>query len=138
MSDSSPAGPLTGTIRTYCAQCFNNCPVVAYVENGRFTKVTPDRAHRFYRPLCPKGLAGPEIVYNCERLEFPIKRTAPKGANDPGWKRITWEEALDRVAEKMRQIKDRYGAEAFVFSQTNVSSPMWEITLFIRRLANCS
>ncbi len=136
MSDSSPAGQLTGKIRTYCAQCFNNCPAVAHVENGRFTKVTPDRAHRFYRPLCPKGLAGPEMVYNSARLEYPIKRTSPKGADDPGWKRITWEEALDTVAGKMRQIKDRYGAQALVFSQTNVSSPMWEVTSFIRRLAN--
>jgi len=136
MSNSSPAGPLTGKIRTYCAQCFNNCPAVAHVENGRFTKVTPDRAHRFYRPLCPKGLAGPEMVYNSARLEYPIKRTTPKGANTPGWKRITWEEALDTVVGEMRQLKERYGAEAFIFSQTNVSSPMWEITSFIRRLAN--
>lgn len=123
-------------IRTYCAQCFSNCPAVAHIENSKFTKVTPDQEHKFYRPLCPKGMAGPEMVYSNTRLEYPLKRTNPKGANDPGWKRIGWEEALDRVADKMKNIKDRYGAEAFVFSQTNVSSPLWEIASFIRRLAN--
>ncbi len=123
-------------IRTYCAQCWSNCPTVAHIENGRFTRVTPDKEHRFYRPLCPKGLAGPEMVYSNTRLEYPLKRTNPKGADDPGWKRVSWEEALDTVADQMKHIESRYGAEAFVFSQTNVSSPLWEITSFIRRLSN--
>ena len=123
-------------IRTYCAQCFSNCPVTAHVENGEFTKVSPDRDHRFYRPLCPKGLAGPELVSSSQRLEYPLKRTNPKGAGDPGWMRISWEEALDAAAENMLRIREEHGAESFVFSQTNVSSPLWEITGFIRRLAN--
>ena len=128
--------PSSKKIRTYCAQCLSNCPVVAHIENEKFVRVTPDKAHPFYRPLCPKGSAGPEMVYGNTRLEYPVKRTRAKGSDDPGWKRITWEEALDTVAEKMKTVKDRYGAEAFVFSQTNVSSPMWEITSFIRRLSN--
>ncbi len=123
-------------IRTYCAQCWSNCPAVAHIENGKFTRVTPDKEHHFYRPLCPKGLAGPEMVYSNTRLTYPLKRTNPKGAADPGWKRISWEEALDTVTAEMKNIKARYGAEAFVFSQTNVSSPLWEITSFIRRLSN--
>lgn len=123
-------------IRTYCAQCFSNCPVVAHIENGKFTKVRPDREHPFFRPLCPKGMAGPEMVESRQRLEYPLKRTRPKGADDPGWVRISWEEALDAVARNMADIKAEHGAEAFAFSQTNVSSPLWEITSFIRRLAN--
>ena len=124
------------TVRTYCAQCFSNCPVLAEIENGRFTRVRPDKEHRFYRPLCPKGHAGPELVAGSQRLEYPLKRTNPKGADDPGWERIGWEEALDIVADRMKDIKANHGAEAFAFSQTNVSSPLWEITSFIRRLAN--
>ncbi len=124
------------TIRTYCAQCFSNCPAVAHVSNGTFTKVTPDREHTFYRPLCPKGLAGPEMVNSGERLKYPLKRTNPKDADNPGWEKISWEEALDTVADRMQSIKARHGAEAVVFSQSNVSSPLWEITSFVRRLAN--
>ena len=123
-------------MHTYCAQCFSNCPVVAHIENGRFSKVTPDRDHPFFRPLCPKAYAGPELVYSDQRLEYPMKRTNPKDAADPGWERITWEEALSAIVAKMQNIKKEFGAEAFVFSQTNVSSSMWELTPFIRRLAN--
>ena len=137
MSHQNPTKkPEMRTVRTYCAQCFSNCPVVAHIENGEFVKVTPDKEHPFYRPLCPKGMAGPEMVSNDQRLTQPLKRTNPKGASDPGWEPISWEEALDTVAEQMSRIKERHGAEAFVFSQTNVSSPVWEITAFIRRLAN--
>ncbi len=123
-------------IRTYCAQCFSNCPVVAHIKEGKFIKISPDKDHQFYRPLCPKGFAGPELVSSEQRLTHPLKRTNPKGASDPGWERISWDEALNIVTERMSEIKETHGAEAFVFSQTNVSSPLWEITPFIRRLAN--
>jgi len=123
-------------VRTYCAQCFSNCPVVAHIIDGKFVKVSPDKDHQFFRPLCPKGFAGPELVSSKQRLTHPLKRTNPKGSSDPGWERISWDEALDVVAGHMSQIKEHHGAEAFVFSQTNVSSPLWEITPFIRRLAN--
>ncbi|MCG8509751.1 MAG: molybdopterin-dependent oxidoreductase, partial [Rhodospirillales bacterium] len=132
----NPTHPLIRKIRTYCAQCFSNCPVVAHVVDGKFSKVTPDKEHHFYRPLCPKAFYGPEMVSDGQRLTHPLKRTNPKGAKDPGWKRIGWDEALDTIAEQMTRIKERHGAEAFVFSQTNVSSPVWEISSFIRRLAN--
>ncbi|KIX14466.1 molybdopterin-containing oxidoreductase family protein [Dethiosulfatarculus sandiegensis] len=123
-------------IRTYCAQCYNNCPVVAVCQNGEFQKVLPDKDHPFFRPLCPKGHAGPEMVSSSQRILHPLKRTRPKGSNDPGWVRISWQEALQTISQKMKEIKEQSGPEAFAFSQTNVSSPIWEITSFVRRLAN--
>ncbi len=48
-----------------------------------------------------KGKAAPEIVDHVERLLHPLKRTNPKGAEDPGWQRITWDEALDTVAARL-------------------------------------
>ncbi len=124
------------TVRTYCAQCFSNCPVVAHIENGRFVRVSPDTEHPFHRPLCPKAFAGPELVASGQRLTHPLKRMASKGAKDPVWERISWEEALDIIVRNMARIKEEHGAEAFVFSQTNVSSPLWELMAFVRRLAN--
>jgi len=123
-------------IRTYCAQCFSNCPVIAEVRDGHFVKVSADRDHPFFRPLCPKGHAGPELVAAKQRLLTPLVRTNPKGSEDAGWQPISWEKALEIITENMKDIRATFGAESFVFSQTNVSSPLWEISAFIRRLAN--
>jgi len=122
--------------RTYCVQCYNNCPVVAQVEDGIFTKVLPDREHNYYRPICPKGLAGPELVYNEQRLQYPLKRTRPKGDKDPGWTRISWEEAFKTIAERLNKIKRNNGPEVIAVNQSFAGSPLWEISSYISRFAN--
>src|SRR5439155_4859565 len=45
--------------------------------------------------LCVKGRAAPELVYAADRLLHPLRRTRPKGDPDPGWVRISWDEALE-------------------------------------------
>ena len=71
--------------------------------------------------LCPKGQAAPELVYHKDRLSVPLRRTAPKGAADPGWQPIAWDEALDEIARRMRTIKRQYGPEQVAFSVTTPS-----------------
>ena len=103
-------------VRGYCPQCKAVCPTIARVENGIFTKVLLDREHpNALAPLCPKGLAGPEMVYSKARLQFPLRRTKPKGEIDPGWERISWDEALESIATRLNEIKARFGAEAVAF-----------------------
>ena len=48
--------------------------------------------------MCMKGKAAPELVYNPDRLNYPLKRTRPKGAAEPGWRQVSWDEALDDIA----------------------------------------
>ena len=81
-------------IHTYCAMCVSHCGVVATVEDGIFTKVQADPAHP-NGCICVKGTAAPEIVYSPDRLQYPMRRTRPKGERDPGWVRISWDEAMD-------------------------------------------
>ena len=126
----------TYTVRTYCAQCYNNCPVVAHVEGGRLRRVTPDADHPYARALCPKGAAAAELVYSPARLTHPLRRTRPKGSSDPGWERIPWDEALDTVASELLRIKTDRGPEAVAFTQSFVSTPLWEIQPYVRRLSN--
>ena len=71
-------------LHTYCAMCISRCGVVATVEDGRLTKVNADPAHP-NGCICVKGTAAPEIVYSADRLQYPMKRTKPKGEADPGW-----------------------------------------------------
>jgi len=102
-------------IRGYCAQCRNYCPVISCVEDGIFTRVLPDNEHPNANQLCPKGLAGPELVYSPERLQFPMMRTRRKSDPDPGWKRISWNEAFHIIADNLTNIKTKYGPEAVCF-----------------------
>ncbi|MFH1002801.1 MAG: molybdopterin-dependent oxidoreductase, partial [Chloroflexota bacterium] len=127
----------TVKIRSYCATCSGWCPVVAEVKDGVFTGVAADRQHPLSCPLCPKGLAAPELVYNQQRLRYPVRRTHPKGDPDPGWQRISWDEALDEIAGKFNKIKAEFGPEAIAFARPGPGgSPMAELAFWIIRLAN--
>ena len=77
---------------TFCALCVSRCGATAVTVDGRFTALEPDPAHPTGRALCVKGKAAPAIVGHAERVLHPLRRTAPKGADDPAWERISWEE----------------------------------------------
>src|SRR5215470_19143514 len=114
--------PTTERIRGYCGLCIARCGTVATVENGRFTRLDPDPSHPTGAALCAKGRAAPELVYSKDRLTRPLRRTRPKGDADPGWEPISWEEALDVIAGKMRLIASAHGPHAVAFSQSSASS----------------
>jgi anaerobic selenocysteine-containing dehydrogenase len=94
----------TRKVHGYCSLCIARCGSIATVENGCFTRLDPDPAHPSGQALCAKGRAAPELVYSAERLTVPLKRTRPKGDVDPGWVEISWDEALETIAAKMKQI----------------------------------
>jgi anaerobic selenocysteine-containing dehydrogenase len=62
-----------------------------------------------YGSLCPRGNAQIMGLYNPYRVKVPLVRTNPeKGLDvDPGWKEVTWDEALSLVAEKLRQVRGK-------------------------------
>src|ERR1700757_5026867 len=108
-------------VRGYCALCTAHCAMVATVKNGRVTRLDSDRNHPNGGVICIKGKAAPELVYHPERLDYPLKRTRPKGDPDPGWQRISWDEALDDTATAMRRIAAESGPEAVAFAITTSS-----------------
>jgi anaerobic selenocysteine-containing dehydrogenase len=75
-------------LHTYCAMCVSRCGVVATVEDGLLKQVHADPEHP-NGCICVKGSAAPEIVYSPDRLQYPMRRTRPKGEQDPGWVRIS-------------------------------------------------
>ena len=124
-------------IRGYCSQCSGWCPTVAIVKNGVFVEVRPDMDHPLGHGLCPKGLAGPELVYNRQRLQYPMRRTKPKGDSDPGWQRISWDDALEIAAEKIQAVQSAYGEEAIAVTRSGpAGSSMGELGLWVTRFAN--
>jgi anaerobic selenocysteine-containing dehydrogenase len=105
------------TVRGYCALCTAHCATVATVENGRVIRLDPDDDHPNGGVMCIKGKAAPELVYHPDRLNYPLKRTRPKGDSDPGWQRVSWEEALDEIARRILEIRDRYGAKSIALAK---------------------
>jgi len=107
-----------------------------YVKDGILWKVEADAEHPNYAHLCPKGLAAPELVYHEERLKYPLKRTRPKTSADPGWERISWEEALKTVSSRLLKIKEEFGPEAVVFGKgASGGTPANDYKDWVSRLA---
>jgi len=111
----------TSDIATFCPLCVSRCGARADVSNGQFT-LRPDPGHPTGRALCIKGKSASDIGSHDDRLLYPMRRTAPKGASDPGWERISWDEALDTAAERLLAIADESGAESVVFSAVSPST----------------
>jgi anaerobic selenocysteine-containing dehydrogenase len=89
-----------------CLVCNIEDGGLAYVKNGRVKKLEGNPCHPSTRGrLCAKGNSGMWHVYDPDRILYPLKRVGKRG--EGRWKRISWDEALDEVAGKIRAILDR-------------------------------
>lgn len=121
-------------VRTACRICQAGCGIKAYLKDGKIVKVEGVKDNPFTEgALCAKGLAATQLIYSPERLEYPLKRVGRKGEGK--WKRISWDEALDFITQKLKNTKERHGAEAVcVFKgQSNDWGNIWE---YIPRFMN--
>lgn len=106
----------TDTKKAICMWCHSHCRVSAVIENGRLVRVEEDKDHPWgslFTPItkgCLRARAAAEWFYHPDRLGYPLKRAGEKGEGK--WQRISWEQALDEIAENLRQIRDKHGAEA--------------------------
>ena len=120
---------------TYCAMCISRCGVIATVDDGVLKSVNADSAHP-NGCICVKGTAAPEIVYSPDRLQFPMKRTRPKGEKDPGWARISWNEAMQLTSSRLLEFKSKDGPESVVFGMgTPSGSGISDAARWLERLA---
>jgi anaerobic selenocysteine-containing dehydrogenase/ferredoxin-NADP reductase len=106
----------------FCTLCRSRCGTLNVVENDRLVAVRPNPAHPTGKALCPKGRAAPEIAHSARRLKTPLRRTAPKGATDPGFVPISWDEALSEIAERLGRYREETGPESVAFAVTSGSS----------------
>ncbi|KAF1023903.1 MAG: Selenate reductase subunit alpha [Paracidovorax wautersii] len=111
----------TTEIRGYCTLCRSRCGTIQVVENDQLVAMRPDMDHPTGGAMCMKGKAAPEIVHSPHRLTRPLRRTRPKSDPDPGWEPISWDEALEAIAQKLGTIRREAGAEAVAFSVTTPS-----------------
>ncbi len=95
-------------VRTVCHGCHSLCGVLVHVKDGRVIKIEGDPEHPHSEGMmCPKGFAYTQLIYHPDRLKYPLKRVGERGEGK--WQRISWDEALDTIADKLTEIKEKYG-----------------------------
>ncbi|MBC8459019.1 MAG: molybdopterin-dependent oxidoreductase [Deltaproteobacteria bacterium] len=100
-------------VKSHCRMCHGGCGVLVYTKNGRVAKIAGDPDCPInHGTLCSKGIASPQLAYHPDRLTYPVRRIGPKASGK--WERISWNEAMDTIAERILDYKERFGAESIV------------------------
>lgn len=87
--------------------------MLAWVRDGKIVRVAGDPDHPVTRgAICGKAMRYAERVYSPDRVLYPQRRIGLKG--EGRFERITWDEALDLVAERLHAVSREYGAEAIL------------------------
>jgi cysteine desulfurase NifS len=92
-----------------CGICPAGCWVCAHLEDGVLTKVEaqPDVP---LGTICRIGKHSPEIVYDPDRVKYPLRRTGAKGTH--AFEQISWDDAFEIIVDKLTGFKDQYGPES--------------------------
>jgi anaerobic dimethyl sulfoxide reductase subunit A len=100
---------MTSQIPVSCNRdCGGACPLLANVSDGRLISVVDNPAFSPYMTGCLRGYQMPRVLYAPERLRKPLLRTGPRGSGE--FREAEWPEALDLVAGRLKEIRERHGA----------------------------
>ncbi len=102
-------------IKSTCKSCHGGCGVLATVENGKIIRVEGNPESPTRGTMCAKGLASIQEVYNPNRIMHPMRRKGERGGGE--WEIISWEEALEIIAAKIKESIARYGASSVAVCQ---------------------
>ncbi len=92
-----------------CWECSTRCGSLVTVEDGRAVRVAPNPDHPASQgAFCVKGVRGlPELTSHPDRLLHPLRRVGARG--EGAWRRVGWDEALDEIADRLVDARDRHG-----------------------------
>ena len=104
-------GQTTKILKSVCRSCHGGCGVLLHVEGDRLVKVEGDRESPLnHGRLCPIGTVTLDLVYHPDRLKHPLRRAGARGSGQ--WQRISWDQALDEISQRLLAIREEFGAEA--------------------------
>jgi thiosulfate reductase/polysulfide reductase chain A len=108
-------------IATNCEMCFWRCGVMAEVADGKLLKLQGNPHHPLAKgKLCARGNAGMALLNDPDRLKYPQIRTGARGEGK--FRRATWNEALDLMAARLKELKQKYGPESVAFFPHGVAA----------------
>ncbi len=99
-------------VKTTCRLCLVRCGMVVETDAaGKVKRITGDRSHPLSKGyLCVKGNASLDFTLSPKRIVHPMKRCGERGSGH--WQRVSWDEALEDIAQRLRTIIDAHGARA--------------------------
>jgi thiosulfate reductase/polysulfide reductase chain A len=109
-------------VYSLCFMCSVRCPIKVEVQNGQVVWLEGNpHVPGIDGSLCPRGAAGIALLNDSERLQSPLIRTGERGSGK--WRKATWDEALDLVAEKLKEIIEKHGGHSIVMGErTNLNT----------------
>ncbi|MBW2181764.1 MAG: molybdopterin-dependent oxidoreductase [Deltaproteobacteria bacterium] len=96
-----------------CHDCGGRCVLKAHVKNGKIIRFETDNGENPQIRACARGRAYRQRLYSPDRLKYPQRRTGERGEGK--FERISWDDALDEVASKLKHIKETYGNSSILF-----------------------
>lgn len=110
MADAFQAGGDIAWHKSVCRFCGTGCGVVLGMKEGRLVALRGDPKHPTTKGLvCAKALFLPKIVYSPDRLKHPMKR------NGNGYERISWDEAMNLMADKFAEAIKEHGPDSAAY-----------------------
>ena len=102
---------------TSAFDCGGRCPLRIHVKDGMIVRIEGDDTAGEDEQLraCLRCRAYRKWVHHPDRLKYPMKRTNPKGSTDPGFTRISWDEAYDMIVDHLNRIKKEHGPHSVFF-----------------------
>ncbi len=106
---------MASSVYSICGMCAVRCPIRVEVEDGKVSWIEGNANDPgMGTSLCAKGIAGRALLYDDERLQYPMIRDGERGSGK--WKRVSWDEAFDYVASRLKDIMQKHGARAVMLS----------------------
>lgn len=119
-SVSSTTGRERIAVPTTCTNCGTSCGLLGFLESGRLVKIEGNPEHPNNRGrICAKGIAWLNEIYDPDRLLYPLKRTRQRG--EGAWKRISWEEALSELSQKLAGLIRAGRREGLIIQTSSVN-----------------
>ena len=104
-------------VRSFCFSCAWHCPTEVYVKDNKVVYVKGNQYAQNEGARCAKGMASAWVTRDPDRLKYPMRRVGAKGSGK--FERISWNEAYSMIAEKLTEIKEKYGPESVVYLYHN-------------------
>lgn len=99
-----------------CFMCSVRCPIRVLVKDGQVKWIEGNpHVAGMEGSLCPRGAAGISLLYDDQRVQSPMIRVGERGSGT--WRKASWEEALDLVGNKLKEIIDEHGGHSVVIGE---------------------